>query len=115
MPPPTITIFSRESECIAATSDASVKSKLLFALQKSNRFTPGRLLYPWSRCCTVALPIRGPNRDDIGGSQMRDVSRRCLVVQGVLGLVWLAAPSGFVIPAKAQGYPDRPVKIVVPF
>src|SRR5262245_19690949 len=46
---------------------------------------------------------------------MRDAGRRCLVAQCVLAFVWLVAPSAFVIPAKAQGYPERPVKIVVPF
>ena len=45
---------------------------------------------------------------------MRDANRRCFVAQFVLGFAWLAA-SSFVVPAKAQGYPERPVKIVVPF
>src|SRR5262249_59288532 len=48
----------------------------------------------------------------LGGRQMRDASRRNLLL---VGFVWLAALGGFVFPAKAQGYPDRPVKIVVPF
>ena len=46
---------------------------------------------------------------------MRDASRRSFVSPFVLGFVWLAALSGFAIPAKAQNYPDRPVKIIVPF
>jgi tripartite-type tricarboxylate transporter receptor subunit TctC len=46
---------------------------------------------------------------------MRDASRRSFVSPFVFGFVWLAALSGFAIPAKAQNYPDRPVKIIVPF
>ena len=46
---------------------------------------------------------------------MRDASRRNLVARFVIGIVWLSAASGFAIPVKAQTYPDRPVKIIVPF
>src|SRR5512139_233184 len=46
---------------------------------------------------------------------MRDASRRCFVGHLVLGSVWLATSSGLAIPARAQGYPERPVKIIVPF
>jgi tripartite-type tricarboxylate transporter receptor subunit TctC len=46
---------------------------------------------------------------------MRDASRRSFVSPFVLGFAWLAALSGFAIPAKAQNYPDRSVKIIVPF
>src|SRR5512144_1131068 len=46
---------------------------------------------------------------------MRDASRRSFVSPFVFGFAWLAALSGFAIPAKAQNYPDRPVKIIVPF
>ena len=46
---------------------------------------------------------------------MRDACRRGFVAKFVLGFAWLAAVTGFVAPAKAQGYPDRPVKIIVPF
>src|SRR5262245_61223948 len=48
----------------------------------------------------------------LGGSQMRDASRRGFIL---VGLVSLAALGGFVSPTKAQTYPARPVKIIVPF
>jgi tripartite-type tricarboxylate transporter receptor subunit TctC len=49
----------------------------------------------------------------MGGRQVRDASPRSLVTHSVIVFAWLAC--GFAIPAKAQTYPDRPVKIIVPF
>src|SRR6187399_1932760 len=75
-----------------------------------------RVLYSPSGCCTVAMTnTRAKPRRSWGGRQMRDACRRGFVAKFVLGFAWLAAVTGFAAPAKAQGYPDRPVKIIVPF
>src|SRR4029079_14311961 len=73
-------------------------------------------LYIPSGCCTVAMTnTRAKPRRSWGGRQMRDACRRGFVAKFVLGFAWLAAVTGFAAAAKAQGYPDRPVKIIVPF
>ena len=46
---------------------------------------------------------------------MYDASRRCFISQFAIGLVILCALDCFASPARAQVYPDRTVKIIVPF
>ena len=46
---------------------------------------------------------------------MRDASRRYFIAQFAIGVVCLVALNRLESPASAQGYPDRPVKIIVPF
>lgn len=46
---------------------------------------------------------------------MYDASRRCFISQFAIGLVFLCALDCFASPARAQVYPDRTVKIIVPF
>ena len=46
---------------------------------------------------------------------MLDARRRRFITRSARGLVWLAALGCLVSPARSQGYPERPVKIIVPF
>ena len=46
---------------------------------------------------------------------MYDASRRCFITRFAIGLVFLCALDCFANPARAQVYPDRTVKIIVPF
>src|SRR4029078_7700863 len=128
MPPPTITTFSRafairhhgsrayqrrQPHLLIGSYSPSCKNQIGSCAENARA---GCCIARPSGCCTVAMTnTRAKPRRSWGGRQMRDACRRGFVAKFVLGFAWLAAVTGFAAPAKAQGYPDRPVKIIVPF